>query len=152
MNNLWFLWVLLSVLWIALGEYIAHRWVMHRGVLGRNAWWREHAVEHHGHNRNDVGIDLSWPTVLLVASPMLLGCIVLGWQWALFVVGESMFYAWLWTSLHSAYHEVGCEWIKRWSYYDQWKHHHMLHHDYPNKNYGAVCIWTDYAFGTKARS
>jgi sterol desaturase/sphingolipid hydroxylase (fatty acid hydroxylase superfamily) len=143
--------LLVSVLYAAAAEYAAHRWIMHRPLPWRTARYVEHAVEHHGRGRLDINIDLSPATVLVAASPLLAGCLWLGWSWALVVGGLSAGYAALWTALHRAHHDLGNLWLKALPGYSWWRSHHLQHHDNPRTNFGAVFPWTDYCCGTACR-
>ena len=140
--------MLASLIYTMVLEYLIHRWVMHFPGMGKNNIWRDHAVEHHGHSRNDLNIALPVWMVLLPASPMLIGCLLVGWGWAVYLVIMSVAYAALWTALHSAYHQVGHGWIAHGWYYRKWKAHHMAHHDHPSKNFAPIFIWSDRIAGT----
>jgi hypothetical protein len=153
LNNYYFLLfacICLSIVYTMLAEYFSHRWIMHHALFGKNKIWKEHFVEHHIHHRNDVNITLSPVTSFILGLPLLVFCFWLGWWWVLVLVVLSIMHAGAWSILHSAYHNVGHFWVKNWWYYKQWETHHLYHHDHPRKNYGAVFIYTDYLFGTKA--
>ncbi|MGV3662145.1 MAG: sterol desaturase family protein [Prosthecobacter sp.] len=140
--------VLGSVVYATALEYVIHRWMMHFPGMGKNDIWRAHAIEHHGHGRNDINIALPVWMVLVPSSPLFAGCFLVGGWWAVYVLVSCVGYAALWTALHSAYHEVGHRWIARGWYYRKWRSHHMAHHDHPRKNFGAIFIWSDWIAGT----
>ena len=132
----------------ALVEYVGHRWLMHRPLLGRVYWYLDHAIEHHGKGRNDINISISPITALVVTSPVLCIALFCGWQAIIVIPVASLAYAALWTCLHASYHDVGCQWIKGLPGYGRWRTHHLLHHTNPATNFGTVFIFTDRLFGT----
>jgi sterol desaturase/sphingolipid hydroxylase (fatty acid hydroxylase superfamily) len=142
--------IFISLIYTMIGEYASHRWIMHYPLFGKNKIWREHFIEHHIHHRNDVNITLSPVTSFILGLPLLVFCFWLGPLWILAMVIFSIMHAGSWSILHSAYHNVGYMWVKNFWYYKKWERHHLYHHSHPRKNYGAVFIWTDYLFGTKA--
>jgi hypothetical protein len=148
---IFFLAILFSIFYTAIVEYAAHRWLMHKGIFGKNRIWRDHSIEHHVHRRTDINIELPPTHSFILGLPLLLLCFWLGWLWLLCVIVMAILHATTWTVLHSTYHGVGkFPWVKKMWYYKQWETHHLYHHDHPRKNYGAVFIYTDYLFGTKA--
>ena len=138
--------------YIAILEYVIHRWVMHFPGLGKHSWWRDHAVEHHGHARNDVNITVSAGIMVIGLAPMFALGAFLKWPWIAFVLAECIAYASLWSALHAAYHEVGSggSTLRRRRWYAKWRAHHLTHHKHPSRNFGAVFIWTDHLFHTNA--
>jgi hypothetical protein len=145
--------VVLSVGYVSILEYVVHRWVMHFPGLGRHSWWRDHAVEHHGRARNDVNITLSSSMMVVGMLPLFIFSTVYGWPWTAFVLFECIAYASFWSALHAAYHSVGSGGtvLRRLRWFETWQQHHMQHHKHPSQNFGAVFIWTDRIFGTKAK-
>jgi len=143
--------ICISLIWTMLGEYAAHRWIMHSySIFGKTKFWREHAVEHHAKKRNDVNIDLNPQTSFALGLPLLIFCFWLGPWWITGLIILACLHAYSWSILHATYHNVGkTQWVKNFWYYKKWERHHLYHHDHPRKNYGAVFIWTDYLFGTK---
>ena len=117
--------------------------------LPASKWWREHAVEHHRKGRNDINVELGALSPLFTASPMLMLAVVLGWPWVATVLTTCILYSALWSSLHAAYHGKNDGWVTRLAIYARWKEHHLRHHEYPNRNFGTVFIFTDRIFGTK---
>lgn len=147
---LFFLCFCFSIFYTMIAEYLAHRVAMHSLFFGKTKFWYAHAVQHHAQHRNDVNIELPPIHSLILGIPLFIFCIWLGWLWFFTVIILAFLHASTWTILHSTYHGVGhFSWVKRWWYYKLWERHHLLHHDHPRKNYGAVFIWTDYLFGTK---
>ncbi len=129
-----------SIVAIMIGEYLAHKYLMHNKLSDRfEAYYIEHHLQHHAHNRLDVNIDL-WPFAqLLLFSPL----IVLIWWffpvWAYISTGLIIFHSLLWSVLHRSYHDLGCKWIKYvFPFYNRWRKHHLDHHLQPSKNLGAA--------------
>lgn len=132
-------------------EYLAHRYAMHRGSLGMWYFWQEHAIEHHHKGRNDINLEISPITALVLGSPLLAWCPVVGWSFAFVVVSLALGYCVVWTALHKAHHGIGCLWLRRMPGYAALYRHHLLHHLNPTKNFGAVFIFSDRLFGTLLR-
>jgi sterol desaturase/sphingolipid hydroxylase (fatty acid hydroxylase superfamily) len=136
----------------ALVEYSVHRWLMHKPLLGRQYWYMNHAIEHHGRGRNDLDIVI-WPTTTFaLCTPFMAIVWPLTGAWMIgVVIVASGFYSAVWSVLHAAYHDVGWEWVKRLPGYITWREHHLLHHANPAANFGTIFILTDRLFGTRSR-
>jgi sterol desaturase/sphingolipid hydroxylase (fatty acid hydroxylase superfamily) len=141
--------LLCSVLYAAIAEYVAHRWFMHMPIPTRTKVYENHAVEHHGKGRNDINISMDPIAVAILGSPVFLPILIVGWWWGIFTVIMLVLYQQSWTKLHHAHHNLKYRWVKRIPGYYLMRCHHLLHHDHPNKNFGAVFIFSDYLFGTK---
>lgn len=141
--------LVLILLYIPMVEYAAHRWVMHKPHPWRTVFYTKHAIQHHGKHRYDVNISIHPITCLVSAIPLLVASLLLGWSLALMTVAACFIYSWLWTSLHKAHHDLGCQWIKRIPFYKLLRLHHLKHHEQPNRNFGAVFTFSDYLFNTK---
>lgn len=147
--TVWTLWIVVAVIYAHLAEYSIHRWAMHRPKLGEFWWYTNHAVLHHGHGRNDVNIALDPLTVVIVASPLMLGCLWLpSTSWAVVVVAGSAAYSVVWSVMHAAHHDLRHHWVKSIPGYSYWREAHIKHHQYPGRNFGTVFPWTDRLFGT----
>lgn len=145
-------WLVITLVYAHLAEHAIHRWLMHKPTLGRNSGvFRDHAIEHHGHGRNDINIEAVPEKIVLIASPLFLGCIWLGPWWAVFVSAVSVVYARAWTILHSAIHDIDYPWVWKIPGAEMWREHHAKHHAKPSSNFGTVFIWTDSFFDTKAK-
>ena len=147
--------ILIALLYAHAAEYLIHRFVMHRPWMGRVWWYTDHTVEHHARGRLDINVDLSPVTVILVASPLLVCCLWVPWQWWVMIVFVSAgLYADLWTALHRAHHGievgVGLRFILKLPCYAYWKNHHLRHHTQPSRNFGTVFPWTDWLMWTRA--
>lgn len=138
--------LILCVAYIVIAEYLVHRFVQHRGlILGKKSEvFQRHAVEHHAKRRYDINTSIGPLTSIALASPLFL--IAPWWM----VIGCALIYDRSWTCLHKAHHDLGCAWLKRVPGYGLFRRHHLAHHTKANTNYGAVFIFTDYLFGTKA--
>jgi sterol desaturase/sphingolipid hydroxylase (fatty acid hydroxylase superfamily) len=148
-SMIWAIAILGLLLYTPLAEYAAHRWVMHYPGLGRGTWWRDHAIEHHGKSRNDINVNIDASSVVAATSPCLVFGIFLGWAWVTFLLIACIAYAYVWSSLHEAYHGISENWVTKFRYYDMWRKHHMFHHQRPTRNFGTVFIFTDRLFRTK---
>ena len=149
----WLLWLAVAFLYASLAEYYLHRYVMHRRIRGLDGWFVEHHIEHHGHRRMDINVDLGFPLTFVLASPLLLlGYWWLGWPWIIAVAVSSFAYAKTWTCLHRCHHNLGCPWLKSVPGYAIWREHHEAHHQHFGRNFGTVFIWTDRLFGSRMRA
>lgn len=146
---LWFVALLCLALYTPFAEYVVHRWLMHRPTFGDNAVWRNHAIEHHAKSRFDINIDLPPHSAIIAATPLLVFCLWLGWPWAVVVAASAALYAHLWSVLHACYHDLAQHWLAGQPFYEEWRRHHMVHHDDPDTNFGAIFLFTDRLFGTR---
>ncbi|RDJ35418.1 MAG: hypothetical protein DWQ19_11420 [Crenarchaeota archaeon] len=147
-------WLVLAALLVyaALFEYCAHRWLMHKPLLGRFWWYTDHAIEHHGKERYDINIGISPLLGTILMLPCLAFWAVIGWTVVPMILIISFVYGAIWTTIHSAHHDLpGYNWAKNLPGYNMWRTHHLVHHDHPGKNFGTVFIFTDFLFGTWAR-
>lgn len=147
-------WLVLSIGIVAVIEYVAHRYFMHRPMLDRlglKGVFHNHAVVHHKHNRLDVNVDLPVKTHFLWGAPLLLLVGACDWMGAVVLASCFVLHAVTWTSLHRAIHDLEENWTRKVPWFSRWKRHHEVHHQHPSRNFGAVFIFTDYLFGTAAR-
>lgn len=49
--------------------------------------------------------------------------------------------------IHKEYHNE-TSWLKRYGWFNELKNEHMIHHTYPNKNYGIITHFADKLLGT----
>ncbi len=124
---------------IMIGEYLAHKYLMHMKLPRLENWFTEHHIEHHSKNRMDINIDL-WPFAqLIIFSPAIAGVWYYNWVWGLVTIDLIVAHSMLWSILHRSYHDLGCRWIKYiFPFYKTWRTHHLNHHKNPHKNLGAV--------------
>lgn len=139
----------IATVYASLVEYLFHRFAMHQPGLGKDRWFYvDHAFRHHRDGRNDINISMPLSNVLIGATPMFIGCIWLGWPFALIVAVFACLYSFAWTAMHTAHHDLGHAWVKRVPFYNVWRKHHLQHHDRPDRCFGTIFIWTDRLFRT----
>ena len=143
-----FVYLFVSVLFMALAEYSIHRW-----------WQHEHSYDHyHRHhymndNENKL-VDLPPWISLPVASPILLPLFLFAPEAFYCFGGVVLWHSVAWTTLHRSFHGVeivGIEaFTSRWPGYQYLYQYHLVHHKQPNRNYGAVFgPLVDIVFGTQ---
>ncbi len=140
--------ILATVLYAATAEYIAHRWFMHQPIPSRTVTYTDHSVEHHGKRRVDINISMNQYAVFIIGSPMFLGYFCYGWVWILGVALGMILYCMTWTNVHKAHHDLKNKWLNKFPPYRLMRRHHLIHHEHPNKNFGAVFIFSDLLYGT----
>ncbi len=131
--------IIILLITLMIGEYIAHKYLMHAKLFRLEKRYQEHHIEHHSKNRMDINIDL-WPFAqLILFSPIIAGIWYYNWIWGATFIGMLLGHSLLWSMLHRSYHNLGFRWIKYvFPFYNTWRQHHLNHHLSPNKNYGAV--------------
>lgn len=151
---------------MAIIEYVAHRWFMHRPNAINMFGYKKHAVEHHGMGRNEYWphLDLRFRDSLLFASPFLVWSAmfgtVAGRLWGYYypygAIPALLLTLWvhnyLYRCVHRCIHEVEHNWTERMPGFQAMKRHHLDHHRKPNRNFAVVFLWTDRLFGTYWRS
>ena len=156
------IWLPVIYVGLALLEYVAHRWFMHRRNSLTRTEFQRHAVQHHGKRVNQPlypYIDLPVRYHLLYGSPGWGGFLVgflLGAPYALggLLATLLMFvlHAYFYTKLHRAQHDLEDNWTTKMSWFEEMKRHHLDHHKRPSRNFAVVFLWTDKLFGTHWRS
>ena len=142
--------ILASVFLIGLGEYVVHRFSMHRQFWRFRDLYLEHAIEHHKKERNDINIDM-WPfNQLLLTSPIIVGLWFYDPIASVVLVSMIIFHSVLWTVLHRSFHNLGCNWARSIPGYFFLRQNHLAHHDNTKGNYGIIFGSPfDYLFRTK---
>lgn len=148
---------------MAIAEYVAHRWFMHRCSPINRFGYQAHLLEHHikGHNDDWPHIRLRFRDHLLYGSPVI--------AWMLFRGVTGFAYAFgglialvLWffihvrvySALHRTHHNLEHNWTEMIPGAEAMKVHHLGHHSHPNRNYSVVLgvpfgfAWVDRLFGT----
>ena len=144
------LWLAVWFMVMALGEYLIHRYTMHKKKWWLPEWvFHDHAIEHHHLERNDINIDLPLHYHLTIGAPLLLLASFISFSCFCSLLLVFMFHSYTWTKLHRGIHDLEDNWLKKTSYFKRAKKHHELHHERPGKNFGVVFLWTDRIFGTK---
>lgn len=154
------LWFLIWAPLVALLEYSAHRWIMHKAnrlldpKLGQ---LKAHGAHHKGSNELEV-IDMPLRNCLLLSSPLFLALVVWGFAVgptssviipAAALLSWSFCYTYLWTRIHRAIHGLETNGFDRLGpVFRFYRDHHLKHHDNTKTNYGTVFPWTDYVFFT----
>jgi hypothetical protein len=157
------LWLVALTPFVALVEYSAHRWIMHKP----NRWLDRKGEQHEAHTAHHSGanggefVDIPLRNCLLLATPVLLTLAV--WvlatgSWRAVVAPCAAMLAWcflysfLWTRLHRAIHGVERNWLARGGpVFRFFRNHHLRHHANARVNYGTLFPWTDYLFFTRRR-
>ena len=145
-------WLTVWTIVMALAEYLIHKHTMHRRKMWLPNWiWKDHAVEHHKNERNDMNIDLPIWNHLIIGSPLIVGAFFVGLPCLLALLSVFVFHSYTWTKIHRGIHDLEKNWIMKCfpGYYKKAKEHHELHHRRPAKNFGVVYLFTDYIFRTK---
>ncbi len=154
------LWFLLWMPLVALLEYAAHRWIMHRTTPLLDpalSQFKSHGLHHQGANDPEL-VDIPLKNCLLLTGPfflLLAGIgIVAGSLSAVAIpaaalLSWSVLYTWLWTQMHRAIHGTEANWFRRCGpVFRFFRNHHLKHHVHATVNYGTVFPWTDYLFFT----
>ena len=145
-------WLAVWMLFMALMEYLIHRYTMHRKRWWLPNWvWKDHAIEHHKNERNDLNIDLPLYNHLIVGSPAILASTFIGLPCLLALLTVFAFHSYTWTKIHRGIHELEQNWLMKTNFYKKAKRHHELHHKRPGKNFGVVFLFTDSLFRTKIK-
>lgn len=153
-------WIFISHAFMAVAEYVCHRWFMHKKQAIIH-WWKfreiydHHAIEHHGKGRLDINIDLPVYYHLILGLPILIGFLLANMPIAFGAFLSTFFYhSYAWTKIHRQIHDLETNWFcKLWlkpSMFSQLKRHHLKHHENPKKNFGVVYLWVDRFMETKA--
>lgn len=155
--SLWFLfWTPL----VALLEYAAHRWIMHRPTRLLDptlVQFKSHGMHHQGANDQEL-VDIPLKNCLLLTGPFFLllggigllagslGSVVIP---AAALLAWSFLYTYLWTQMHRAIHGTQANWFRHCGpVFRFFRSHHLRHHVHAAVNYGTVFPWTDYLFFT----
>lgn len=154
------LWFLLWMPLVALLEYAAHRWIMHRPTRLLDptlSQFKSHGMHHQGANDQEL-VDIPLKNCLLLTGPffLLLGGIGLAAGSlssvaipAAALLSWSFLYTYLWTQMHRAIHGTEANWFRRCGpVFRFFRNHHLKHHVHAGANYGTVFPWTDYLFFT----
>lgn len=153
-------WTIWCVGFMAVTEYIVHKYLMHKPLLDYIAkaigfnekltgWiFHDHAVKHHGGD-NTTNIDLPLWIHLIFGWPLI---VFIGW-WdafgAIILFATFAAHSYFWTKLHRMFHNLEQNWLIYCPFYMAYEAHHLVHHSNPTKNFGTVFPITDYIFRTK---
>lgn len=155
-------WLLIWSPAVALLEYAAHRWIMHKANPPLDpdlCQLKAHGKHHQGDNGLDY-VDVPLLNTLRLTAPLFLIVFLCG-----LVAGQAastlapaaallawtVFYVYLWNRMHRAIHGVETNWFRRCGpLYRFYRRHHLRHHHQPRTNFGTVFPITDYVFCTWA--
>jgi ubiquinone/menaquinone biosynthesis C-methylase UbiE/sterol desaturase/sphingolipid hydroxylase (fatty acid hydroxylase superfamily) len=158
------LWFLIWTPVIALLEYIAHRWIMHKAnrlLDPQLTQLRAHGKHHQGSNDHDL-VDVPVRNGLRLTAPFILCVLVWGYfvgppasviAPVLALLTWCLVYPYLWNRMHRAIHDMEENWFRRSGpVFRFFLNHHLQHHAQGGAkfNYGTVFPWTDYVFRTCA--
>ena len=145
---------------IAMLEYGAHRWIMHKAnqlLDPKLDHLKSHAAHHKGAN-DDEFVNTPLKDCVLLTSPALILLAVWGLAMGPFsavvipaaaLLAWSFLYTYLWTRIHRAIHDIEANWFQRSGpVFRFFRDHHLKHHVIAKVNYGTVFPWTDYLFFT----
>jgi hypothetical protein len=145
---------------VALAEYVAHRWIMHqtnRVLDPQGVQLTAHTAHHAGADDGEF-VDIPLRNCLILSTPVFLAAAVWGLavgSWTVVLSPAAAMLAWcflytyLWTRLHRAIHGVERNWIARSGpLFRYFRNHHLRHHRNERVNYGTLFPWTDYVFFT----
>ncbi len=154
------LWFLIWAPLVALLEYFAHRWIMHKAnrlldpKLGQ---LKAHGAHHMGSNDHEL-VDMPLKNCLLLTSPAFVALVAWGLAFGSMssivvplatLLSWSFFYTYLWTRVHRAIHGLEVNWFSHLGpVFRFFRDHHLTHHSNARMNYGTVFPWTDYVFLT----
>ena len=148
------LWFVVAVGFVAVLEYVGHRYFMHRPLMDRFGLpdiFFKHAIIHHRDRRNDQNVDLPVRTHFIWGLPLIAASGYLDPVGAIVFCLCFVCHAVLWTKIHRAIHGLENNWTLRLWFYRAIERHHLEHHRRPGRNFGAVFPFTDRLFGTFSR-
>ena len=156
------IWTPVIYVGLAIAEYVAHRWFMHRKTALTRAEFQRHAVQHHGKRINEPlypYIDLPVRYHLVFGSPGWCGFLIGFLCGAPYALGGMLatlsfftLHSYFYSKVHRAQHDLEVNWTTKLPWFAEMKTHHLDHHKRPSRNFAVVFLWTDRLFGTHWRS
>jgi hypothetical protein len=153
-----------SVAVCSIFEWLLHRHVMHKPLLGFMYPYIRHAKVHHRIFRADESyhlkktedkhtIPMAWwngPVLILIASLPSIGIGYVLHKYVIVAVFVSVCTAYFiaYESIHWCMHLPHDRFIERTGIFFRLNGHHLLHHRYMNKNFNVVLPFADWLFGT----
>ena len=147
-----FLFFIAGPLLVEFVGYFWHRWVEHKGMLGK-----EVAFRHYKHHEVEYPVNRlrtntyrnanswTWYAIGLVTS--VLAFTFAPWQYALSFGAGAWLYAWgIVLNMHTAFHVKG-HFLWKYKWFRKLVKLHDIHH-FDNKNYGICFFFMDRLFGT----
>lgn len=146
-------------------EWLLHKYVMHRPILGFNYAFNAHAKIHHDifkadesyHLKNDKDkstIPMAWWNSLVLVPIASIPFIFIGWAFnhllAISLTAFLVIYAYYGTYeyLHWCMHLPKRRKLEKSGIFFRLNGHHILHHRYMHKNFNVVCPLADLFLGT----
>jgi len=161
--------VVCAVLCASLFEWTLHKFVMHKPVGRFRYPYEKHALTHHRIFKADASyhcvrdadkrtIRMAWwngpVLIIILLLPTALLCIPLGlWKVLLtFGIVSTLYFA-AYEYTHWCMHlpDARRRFIERFGAFTFLNGHHLLHHQYPNRNFNVVFPFADLLFGTLLR-
>ena len=158
--------VVLSTVYASLCEWLLHKYVMHRPLLGFISPYQAHTLTHHRIFKSNASyhlkdpadkpkIRMAWwngPILVFLALLSISWVIVLPNPWVIFVTAGAVFslYYVTYEYIHWCMHlpRTRRRVLERFKVFEMLNGHHLLHHRYPAKNLNVVCPLADILFGT----
>ena len=144
------IWLPVVYLGVAIAEYVAHRWVMHRNTMLTKAEFEKHAVQHHARRVMEPRypyVDLALHCHLIYGVPAWGGFLIsflCGRPYALggLIATLTMFtfHSYVWSKLHRAQHGLEENWTRHVPWFAELKRHHLDHHIRPSRNFAVVFL------------
>ncbi|TWT94455.1 sterol desaturase family protein [Stieleria varia] len=163
--------IVIGILWripvillaFSIGEWLVHKYLLHKPLSIAPFIERQHGQEHHGQGQNEIipHIDLTlvdyfWtlPFFALAGFRISMGHAG-GWAGVIALSSVVFAHRYFWNKIHRGIHRddsgnrLENNWMTRRSWFPMFENHHLDHHRRPDRNFGVVFLWIDYAFRTK---
>ena len=151
-----FLWRLVFFYFaVGIGEYVAHRWVMHKRWSG----WMSYNHHDQGHHEQQldhpviVHVDLPIWIHLIVCSPLIAFQIYAGrWIGLAALICVLCWHSYVWSKMHRQMHKIENNWTRKLPSYKAFEKHHQGHHQDKRTNFSVLYLrpfpWIDWIFRT----
>ena len=154
-----------GIIHASLAEWVIHRFLMHRPILGIQHFFIGHAKVHHGRYQADASyvvgdrepteLTLAWwamPFPVLLQTP-LLAAVALGVSLpaAAGLLAAFSVYQASYEFFHYCMHVPANRWFERTSAFKWIDAHHFQHHHKHSTNLNIILPIADYLFGTRRR-
>lgn len=146
-------------MWCSICEWLLHKYLMHKTLLGFRYPYETHALIHHTTFKADDSyhlqkeedkntIPMSWWNGFVIAALAGLPMFIFGYKMFLLTFTVAMCYYGIYELIHWCMHLPRKRRVEyRW-WFRRLNAHHILHHRYTNKNYNVVLPFADWLFGT----
>lgn len=155
------IWLPIVILMLSAGEYVSHRWLMHKrwdfGPL-KTIWYR-HMSLHHGkyYKRFDYETDpvgkyinlrlTLWHSIVL-AAPFCILISLVSQVGAYVLACGTLLHLILWNVLHSEMHNPQWRFFRTWRLYRWLAGYHWVHHKHPAWNFNVIFPFWDFVLRT----